>query len=629
MSGICGMCQPGSEIGRARLEPMLSALALPDETQRQALGGRSVGLGVAQRWPFQQVAAVPGVRVAADADLLNQHELDELLSAQGLEASRMSLAEQLAWLYAVQGPEFVKHLQGVFCLAVWDEKAERLILGIDRLGVKGLYWVQEGDRFLFASRAGAICAAQERPAEVNPVALMQYLLFSVVPAPLAIYRGMEKLRPGYLLVWEKGRVRQEQYWDLDYIESENRDERYWAREVRAAMRAAVHRHLEGCQPETTGAYLSGGTDSSSVVAFMSERCAPAQTFSISFQETPYNEIGYARITAERFATRHHERCLNPQDALAAIPKLARYYDEPFANSSAIGAFYCARLARENGIETLLAGDGGDELFAGNERYASDKRFALYHSLPGWLRKGVLEPVAELLPANGGRISLPRRYIQRARIPNPRRLFSYGLFLNTRPEEVFEGDFLAQAPPESWMALAEAHFRTPRTTSELNRQLYLDVKVILADNDLRKVLGTAELVGVRARFPLLDQPLAELSGRIPPALKLKGFEKRYIFKRAMEGILPPEVLHKKKHGFGVPVGQWLLQDAQLHALVKEVLCDPRTRQRGYFRADFLDELLHRRHPEHAAYYGEFVWYLLALELWHREHRESKQGSLCAN
>lgn len=457
---------------------------------------------------------------------------------------------------------------------------------------------------------------------------MQFLLFSVVPAPLAIYHGMEKLRPGYLLIWENGRARQQQYWDLEYAESENYDERYWAREVLEGMRAAVHRHLQGCQGNNTGAYLSGGTDSSSVTAFASERFFPAHTFSISFEETPYNEIAYARIIANRFGTRHHEYCVSAQDAFEAIPKITQYYDEPFANSSAIGALYCAQMARENGIETLLAGDGGDELFAGNERYAGDKRLALYHSLPGWLRCGVIEPAAELLPANGSRLSLLRRYVHRARIPNPRRLFSYGVFLNAPPEQVFEAHFLAQAPPESWMEIAEAHFRTPCTSSELNRQLYLDVKLILADNDLRKVAGTAELAGVRARFPLLDHELAELSARIPAKLKLKGFQKRYIFKRAMEGILPDEVLNKKKHGFGVPLGQWLLQDARLNGLMKDVLCDTRTRQRGYFRRGFLDQLLNERHREHAGFYGEVVWYLVALELWHREHLESKQESPCA-
>ncbi len=629
MSGICGICQCGVELSRTNLEPMLSALVLPGETYREVIGGTSLALGVSQRWPFQQVAAIPGVRVAVDADLCNVRELHSVLAREGLDASRMSLAEQLAWLYSLRGLGFVDDVHGAFSLAVWDEKARRLILAIDRLGVKGLYWRREGDRLLFASRASAIGAAQLEPVEVSPAALLQFLLFSVVPAPLTIYRGMEKLRPGFLLIYENGQVRQQRYWDLDYTENENHDLRYWAQEVREAMRAAVHLHLDGCTPDTTGAYLSGGTDSSSVVAFMDERHSPVNTFSISFQEPRYSEIGFAQITAERFRTRHHERCLNPRDAFEAIPKITQCYDEPFANSSVVGAYYCGLLARESGMETLLAGDGGDELFAGNERYASDKRFALYHSLPGWVRQGLIEPMAKLLPQNDGWLSLPRRYIRRARIPNPRRILSYSLFLSKGAEEVFDSGFLAQVPPDTWMGLAEEHFNAARARSELNRLLYLDVKVTLADNDLRKVAGTAELAGIRVRFPLLDYRLAELSGRIPSALKLKGFEKRYIFKRAMEGILPDRVLHKKKHGFGVPLGQWLLQDPQLKSLVEDVLGDARTRQRGYFRRDFFDRLLELHRGEHARYYGEIVWYLLALELWHRQHLEGNERSACAH
>ena len=608
---------------------MLSALAMPGKSGQEGRGGYSAALGVARRWPFQQLAAIPGVRIAIEADLTDLAELDSTLRAQGVDPAQMSLAERVAHIYLTQSIGFISKLKGAFALALWDERAHRLVLAIDRFGIKGLYWSQEDDRLLFASRASAIRAAKDWPAEVNSAALMQYLLFSVVPAPLVIYQGMEKLRPGHWLLYENGGVSQRCYWDLDYPESENQNVGEWAKAVREGMRAAVGRHLEGCAPDNTGAYLSGGTDSSSVVAFMNERHSPVNTFSIFFQERRYNEINFARVTAERFGTRHHERRLGPAEAAAAIPRIVEYYDEPFANSSAIGAYYCALLARERGIEILLAGDGGDELFAGNERYATDKYFALYHSLPTWLRRGILEPVAHLLPLNGGPLSLPRRYIRRANVPNPRRIFSFGLFLSTPPEEVFEREFLEQVPATEWMTIAEQHFHAARARSELNRLMFLDLKMTLADNDLRKVSGTAELAGVHVRFPLLDYQLAELSGQIPTNLKLKGFQKRYIFKQAMKGILPEQVLYKKKHGFGVPVSHWFLEDPQLKSLMQDVLCDTRTRQRGYFRPQFLDRLMDLHRREHAAYYGEVIWYLVALELWHRQHLERKVGSACAN
>lgn len=626
MSGICGICEPGRRIEAASVAPMLAAIECPGESSREHISGGPVVLGVARRWPFQQVASLPGVSVAVDAELLNRADLEKLIAPCGTKNSELSVAELVAALYLEKGAAFLEYLDGVFSIALWDEKAHRLLLAIDRLGVNSLYWREESGRLLFASRAAGIRAELSNTAEVNPQALMQYLLFSVVPAPLSIYKGVEKLRPGHLLIYQDGQVRHQRYWDIDYVEQDDDDEERWAREVREGIRRATLHHLQDCVPERTGAYLSGGTDSSSVTAFLTEWHAPAKTFSIFFSEDRYNEISYARIAAKKFSTQHSELCLASKDALEAVPLLTRYFDEPFANSSAIGGYFCARLARQQGVDTLLAGDGGDELFAGNERYATDRLFSCYQSVPSVIRHHIIEPVARRLPKTGS-LSLPSRYIRRASIPNPLRIFSYGLFFSTPPEDIFEPEFLRAAPPKAWMDIANGHFHTGSRRSELNRLMYLDTKLILADNDLRKVLGTAELAGVRARFPLLDYRLAELSGRIPTRLKMKGSQKRYIFKRAMKGILPPEILKKRKHGFGVPVALWFLEEPRLKALMIDVLNDSRTRQRGYFRAGFVEQVIRQHREVDAKNYGELIWYLLMLELWHREHLEIKTGTAC--
>lgn len=628
MSGICGICHPGADISRASIEAMLTGLVFRPETCQHSLAGRSAALGVAQRWPTQQIAAIPGVRIALDADLHNVPELSRTLAFENVDVSKLSLAELVGHLYLQLGLDFVDRLHGIFSFAIWDERAQRLVLGIDRLGIKAMEWCQEGDRLLFASRPGAISRVLERDTEIEPHALVQFLLFSTVPAPTSVYRGLTKLRPGFLLVYENGRLSHRQYWDLEYPESSNRNERHWACELREAMRGAVHLHLAGCEPEATGAYLSGGTDSSSVVAFMNEKHSRVNTFSIVFQESAYSEVSFARTTADCFQTRHHERSITPQDAFDAIPRLIRYYDEPFANSSAIGSYYCALLAKENGVDALLAGDGGDELFGGNERYAVDKYFSLYSSVPRWVRRGIIEPAVHLLPSNDGLLSLPQRYLRRALVPNPDRMASYGFFMTVPPDEVFDQELLMQVPQETWLDIPRAHFRRARAHNELNRMLYLDVKMTLADNDLRKVVGTAEMAGVRALFPLLDYRLAEFSGRIPAHLKLKRFEKRYIFKKAMAGILPRKVLYKKKHGFGVPVALWLSRDPRLRQFTEDVLRDPRTQQRGYFRPGFVERLLELSRGEHPGYYGEIVWYLLTLELWLRQHYESRRAARVA-
>lgn len=618
MSGICGICETGAELKRSSLDAMFAGLALEGERPAQALAGGPVALGISPRWAFQQVAAVPGVYIAVDADLTNFADLKRVVSQKGHDVSRMTIAEVLAWLYILKGESFLDALSGEFALALWDEREQRLLLAIDRMAVKTLYWRQDGPRLLFASRVGAVRDAQEQPAEINPQAVMQFILAAAIPAPLSVYRGIERLRPGHLLVFDRGAVRQRAYWDIEYVESDDHDERRWARDVQQGLREAVHRYAADESPERTGAYLSGGTDSSSVVAFLNERLSPVNTFSIYFAEAAWNEIGYARATTERFQTRHNEACLGVQHAAEAIPKIAEYYDEPFANSSSIGAYWCARLAREKGVDTLFAGDGGDELFAGNQRYATDKRFQIYQQVPGWLRRGVIEPLVGLLPEGDGPLSLPRKYVRRANIPNPRRGFSYSVFFSNPVQGIIDPGLLSEVPPERWLEIYESHFRNARATSELNRHLYMDVKVTIGDNDLRKVVGTAELAGVRARFPLLDHHLAELSSRIPTSLKLKGTRLRYIFKKAMEGILPEVVLHKPKHGFGVPVSLWLLRDPKLNAMTRELLSDRRSRQRGYLQPKFYDKLLELHRTDHAKFYGEFVWSPVILELWHRNH-----------
>lgn len=622
MSGILGICEVGRELSSELLLPMIESQTLPGELGRDLHGGRSVALGVARRWSFQQLAAGPGVTLAADADLVDMGALADALSLSVGAASAMSVAQLLVRLYLQKGPDFLKLLQGGFSLALWDDKEKRLILAIDPMGIRSLYWRREGERLLFASRISAIRVAQQKFPQANPSAILQFLLFSAVPAPMTSDLGTEKLRPGTSITFSPQGVAENQYWDFAYPESSNRSVAYWSRELRDAIRGAVHRHLDRCEQSGTGCYLSGGTDSSSVVAFASEKHQPAQSFSIAFEETGYSEIEFARTTSAAFHTSHHEKLLTPQDAACAVERILAYYDEPFANSSAVGSYYCAQLARDHGVTTLLAGDGGDELFAGNERYAKDKQFALYHSLPFWLRHGLIEPVTNLMPFTDGKLSLPGKYIRRAKMPNPRRILSYGFFLSHPMDEIFDDNFLHVVGRDNWLAIPEQHFSRARASSELNRILYLDMKMTLADNDLRKVSGTAEIVGVNVRYPFLDAQLADLAGRIPATLKLKGFKKRYIFKEAMKDILPSKVLHKKKHGFGVPLSQWLLREPRMNQLMQDVLHDSQTRQRGYFRPEFFERLA-KLHSQQPNFYGEIVWYLLALELWHRKHLEQSR------
>ncbi|MGE5324951.1 MAG: asparagine synthetase B family protein [Actinomycetota bacterium] len=624
MSGICGICQPGRTFDREQLARMLAGTAVSDAETQKSFQDESIALGVSRMFAGQDADVSAGIWVAADTDLLNWKELSATLQAAG-HAVPAGASGMLATLYLIYGPDFVHKLDGAFAFALWDPGKRRLMLGIDRLGIKNLYW-RADDCLSFATRISALKAACPS-LEIDPSALAQFLVFSAIPAPLTIYTGVRKMRPGCTLTLEKGRLKQQQYWDVTFRE-ERRPEREWAELVREELRSSVHRHLPESELEKTGAFLSGGTDSSTVVAFMSERQKPVRTFSIIFNESRYSEENFMRTAAECFGADQHDCRLRPEDAMAAIPRIARYYDEPFANSSAIAAYFCGEMARQCGVNLLLGGDGGDELFAGNQRYEADKHFALYHRVPRALRRGIIEPVANLLPGGHKWLGLPQRYIKRATIPNPQRFFSYNFFLSFPQQEIFEPEVLEQAPPDEWLTIPREHFSQPVDAGELNRLLYLDIKMTLADNDLKKVSGMAELSGIQVRYPLLDYRLADLAGRVPEKLKLRRFEKRYIFKRAMAGILPENVLYKKKHGMGVPISAWLLNDPKLNDFVQDVLHDQRTRQRGYFRPGFVNRLLELQRSEHVAYYGEIVWYLLALELWHREHFDYSERLVCA-
>src|SRR5271166_4376852 len=496
MDQIYGICEPGAQLQTEELAAMHLAARQKRDRGESSIGGNGAFLAAGHRLSVAPMGKHHGLYVAADADFTNYDAL--LAEYQSSNGSAISSAEDLVVvLYAQHGMNFVERLEGAFSLALWDAQRQRLVLAIDRFGFKTLYWSLEHGRILFSSRLDTVACLKER-LEVDPVAVMQFLVHSVMPAPLTIYKGIERLEPGTMLVYERQQTRKTRYWDLNYEESRTSDIREWSREVRECMRQAVHSHLADCRPEQTGAYLSGGTDSSSITAFASEVHAPFNTFSIYFENPRYDEASFSRLAAQHFHTRHHEKCLQASDAAQAILKLVEYYEEPFANSSAVGAYYCAQLARENGVDLLLAGDGGDELFAGNERYATDKKFAAYHSIPAIVRNGIIKPAAGILPKSGP-LSYPARYIRRAEIPNPRRMLSYNFFLTEADGAVFEADFMDQAKPESAAGIAEAHFASaPHATSELNRLLYLDVKMTLADNDLRKVTGTAELAGVRVR-----------------------------------------------------------------------------------------------------------------------------------
>jgi len=340
---------------------------------------------------------------------------------------------------------------------------------------------------------------------------------------------------------------------------------------------------------------------------------------VGFREPRYDELSYAELAARHFNASHYTVVVGPDRALAAIPALVDAYDEPFANSSALGTFFCAQLARECGVTRMLAGDGGDEIFGGNERYARDRVFGVYHRVPAVLRRGLLEPILDRLPADApGPLGRAQRYVRRARLRNPDRFYFSEFFFAREAEALLSPDFLGAIDRDAPWKVLRGHFGQARATSELNRLLHVDLKVTLGDNDLLKVVRTAELAGVAVRFPFLDLPLVELWATLPPDFKVRGLEKRYLFKRAFRELLPAEVLAKRKHGFGVPTGWWVKTEASFHALTRDTLLSRRSLERGYLRREAIEKLLDLLAADATPYYGDLLWNVLMLELWAQRH-----------
>jgi asparagine synthase (glutamine-hydrolysing) len=340
-----------------------------------------------------------------------------------------------------------------------------------------------------------------------------------------------------------------------------------------------------------------------------------RTFSIGFDAQGFDEVGYARIAARRFETRHKEYYVTPDDVVNAVPRIAAVHDQPFGNSSAVPTYYCAKLARDDGVDTLLGGDGGDELFGGNSRYATQYFYSLYSDLPQPLRQAVLEPAIRILP-EVGLVGKARRYMAHASMPMPARYDHYNLLQRLGPETVFTGEFLAGVSPAAPAAQVEQAYRASNADSLINRMLALDFKYTLADNDLPKVVRSSELAGVDVRFPLLHDEVVAFSARLAPGLKLRGPRLRYFFKQALRDFLPPEIITKTKHGFGLPFGRWLHTHEPLRQLAFESLSD--LKKRDIVRAEFIDQLSGVHVNSHADYYGTMVWILMMLEQWLKQH-----------
>ena len=508
--------------------------------------------------------------------------------------------------FGVRAPERV----GDDFAVAFDTPAGGTFLAVDKFAIQTLCYRVEGNRLHVAPRADEL-----GPTELDPQAVFDYLYFHVIPSPRTIFKEGFRLPPGHYALFENDKLTVAPYWQPAFAEIRSPSFADLREEFLATVRESVASRIEAGR---TGCYLSGGTDSSTVSGMLTRIGGqPAETYSIGFDVSGYDEMEYARIAARHFGTRHHEYYVTPGDLVAGMPKVAVSYDQPFGNSSAVPAYYCALRAKQDGFDTLLAGDGGDELFGGNSRYAKQRVFGIYDHIPGILREAILEPaladskVFDHIPL----LKKSASYVRQARVPMPDRMNTYNLLMRMGLGEVFTANFLGQidsGEPERHQR--EVYALCPASASLVNKMLAYDWRYTLAENDLPKVIGSAHLAGVQVGFPFLDDRLLEFSLKLPTNYKLKGLKLRWFFKEALRGFLPDEILVKKKHGFGLPFGPWAVQHAALNKLATDSLHG--LADRNIIRREFIDTLLKDHLPAHPGFYGELVWIMTMMEQWFR-------------
>ncbi len=497
-------------------------------------------------------------------------------------------------------------------LVVVDHRNGCCRVVMPRIGLDTVYWEATANLLSIASTPAALPSVSSGAAELDPRALYDYVYFHMLPAPTSVYQRVAKLCGGHCLTWRNGSATAERYWQARFGDALPGSEAAAAIELRELLDAAVRRALGDAS--NAGAFLSGGLDSSTVSGYAAQARPGIHTVSMGFDAAGYDEMEYARIASRRFGTTPLEYYVTPEDVLRTLPDIAASFPEPFGNSSAAAVYHCARIAREHGMTRLLAGDGGDELFGGNERYAKQLVFERYGAVPRALRDFLLEPAvnAAARVTRAFPIGKAHSYIEQAKVPLPDRLQHYNFLHRHAPADVFTPAVLDLVDTGAPLRRLQAEYATPEADSPVDRMLFMDWKFTLHDNDLVKVNTMCSLAGVEVAYPMLDPAVVDFSMRLPHRWKVRDGELRWFYKRAMRGFLPDEILSKTKHGFGLPFGVWMRTHEGLLRLARDSL--ESLAGRGYFRPEFLREALRLHREGHASFYGELVWILTVLELW---------------
>ena len=510
--------------------------------------------------------------------------------------------------------------RGRWAFVAWQPQQRRVAALTDLFSTLSLYTLAHGDVFLAASDLRLLAASPFCRRTLDLTSIYHYLNFQNIPAPRTIFSDIRRLEPATRARWQPGRdgAAEDRFFVPEYPEDLRDGDDKLADELRARMVATVEEY----QPDggaDWGCFLSGGTDSSSIVSILSRKAGPGKvrSFSIGFAEEGYDELGYARMAAAACGAEPTFHSVSRQEAQSLVARVVEVYDQPFGGASAVPTLACADLAQRSGMSMLLAGDGGDEIFGGNERYAKDRVMEAWYSMPRPL-KAVGRAVGDRV--GGSSVHLLNRvenFFQRASLPNPDRFYTDDSFASDHYETLLRPEFRRAVERDASLDFMRSVYRLGKSGGPLHRVMRLDLMMAIAQNDLRKVDSATRSAGVSVRFPYLDPALVAYTGRLPEKQKVRGLGKRYLFKRAMKGILPEEILRKKKQGFGLPIAVWLRSDRAFQTMVRDTLFDARARARGWWEPAFVERLI-SEHEAGAWDHADYVWRLFVLELWLRRY-----------
>ncbi len=551
--------------------------------------------------------------IVFNGEIYNFQELREDLEKQGDSFYTHSDTEVILHLYDRYGADCVQHLRGMFAFAIWDERDKSLFIARDRIGKKPLlYSHQPNGDLIFGSEFRALLEHPAISREVDYEAIHHYLSYMCVPAPLTAYKRIRKLEPAHWLRWKDGEIKTQRYWLPDFQHKIKISEQEAEEETLRLLREATRMRMISEVP--VGAFLSGGVDSSTIVALMAEESStPVKTFSIGFEEQDFSELKYAKQVAQHIGSEHHEFIVKP-DALEVLPTLIEHYGEPYADDSALATYYVARETRKH-VTVALNGDGGDESFAGYERYFAMQMAEKYHKIPKPVREIFIENAVKLLPASELKRSRARdikRFLQAASLPTVERYLNWSsAFTRAAKAELYDENFKREVAGHETSDFLATWFARGNGIGIADKAMFTDQQTNLPNQLLVKVDIASMAVSLEARSPFLDHKVIEFAAALPEKLKLKGTEPKALLKKVASRLVPREVLYRRKMGFGVPVGHWMRNEMQ--GFVRETLLGERSLKRGLFRPEQLTRIVEQHVSGQKDHYLH-LWTLLMLELW---------------